>query len=108
MGSTTKTLCCSPANLPLGYSDGYRRALSNKAYVLIQGQKVPVVGKTSMNTIMVDVTDLKGVKPGDEVVLFGRQGEAEVKQADLEEYNGALLADMYTIRGYTNPKKVKR
>ncbi|WP_265422636.1 alanine racemase [Aeromonas salmonicida] len=96
------------ANLPLGYSDGYRRALSNKAYVLIQGQKVPVVGKTSMNTIMVDVTDLKGVKPGDEVVLFGRQGEAEVKQADLEEYNGALLADMYTIWGYTNPKKIKR
>ena len=96
------------ANLPLGYSDGYRRSLSNKAYVLIQGQKVPVVGKTSMNTIMVDVTDLKGVKPGDEVVLFGRQGSAEVKQADLEEYNGALLADMYTIWGYTNPKKIKR
>ncbi len=46
------------ANLPLGYSDGYRRALSNKAYVLIQGQKVPVVGKTSMNTTMVDVTDI--------------------------------------------------
>ncbi|MGL4778470.1 MAG: alanine racemase, partial [Aeromonas veronii] len=45
---------------------------------------------------------------GDEVVLFGRQGDAEVKQADLEEYNGALLADMYTIWGYTNPKKIKR
>lgn len=96
------------ANLPLGYSDGYRRALSNKAYVLVGGQKAPVVGKTSMNTIMVDVTDIKGVKPGDEVVLFGRQGNAEVKQADLEEYNGALLADMYTIWGYTNPRIITR
>lgn len=96
------------ANLPLGYSDGYRRALSNKAYVLVNGQKAPVVGKTSMNTIMVDVTDIKGVKPGDEVVLFGRQGNAEVKQSDLEEYNGALLADMYTIWGYTNPRIIKR
>ncbi|TFF74831.1 alanine racemase [Aeromonas taiwanensis] len=96
------------ANLPMGYSDGYRRAMSNKAYVLIHGQKAPVVGKTSMNTTMVDVTDIKGIKPGDEVVLFGRQGDAEVKQSDLEEYNGALLADMYTVWGYTNPKKIKR
>jgi len=45
------------ANLPMGYSDGYRRAFSNKAYVLIRGHKVPVVGRTSMNTTMVDVTD---------------------------------------------------
>lgn len=96
------------ANLPMGYSDGYRRAMSNKAYVLIHDQKAPVVGKTSMNTTMVDVTDIKGIKPGDEVVLFGRQGDAEVKQSDLEEYNGALLADMYTVWGYTNPKKIKR
>lgn len=85
------------ANLPMGYSDGYRRAMSNKSYVLIHGQKAPVVGKTSMNTTMVDVTDIKGIKPGDEVVLFGRQGDAEVKQSDLEEYNGALLVDMYTV-----------
>ena len=57
---------------------------------------------------LVPMQDLKGIKPGDEVVLFGRQGDAEVKQSDLEEYNGALLADMYTVWGYTNPKKIKR
>ncbi|MGY4025307.1 alanine racemase [Aeromonas rivuli] len=96
------------ANLPMGYSDGYRRAMSNKASVLINGQKAPVVGKTSMNTVMVDVTDIKGVKPGDEVVMFGRQGDHEIKQADLEEYNGALLADMYTVWGYSNPRIIKR
>jgi alanine racemase len=81
----------------MGYSDGYRRAMSNKAYVLIHGQKAPVVGKTSMNTTMVDVTDIKGIKPGDEVVLFGRQGDAEVKQSDLEEYNGALGGHVHRL-----------
>ncbi|EOD54156.1 alanine racemase [Aeromonas molluscorum 848] len=67
-----------------------------------------MVGKTSMNTVMVDVTDIKGVKPGDEVVMFGRQGDNEIKQADLEEYNGTLLADMYTVWGYSNPRIIKR
>lgn len=93
------------ANIPVGYSDGYRRAFTNKAYVLINGQRVPTVGKVSMNTLMVDVTDLKGsAKPGDEVVLFGKQGSAEITQAELEDFNGALLADLYTVWGNSNPK----
>ncbi len=80
------------ANLPLGYSDGYRRAFSNKAYVLIRGHKVPVVGRTSMNTTMVDVALIFQIfVPMMIVVLFGEQGGATVKQSDLEEYNGALL-----------------
>ena len=94
------------ANLPLGYSDGYRRAFSNKAYVLIRGHKVPVVGRTSMNTSMVDVTDFPDIRANDEVVLFGEQRGATVKQSDLEEYNGALLADVYTMWGNSNPKVV--
>lgn len=96
------------ANLPVGYSDGYRRAFSNKAYVLIRGHKVPVVGRTSMNTTMVDVTDFPDIRAEDEVILFGRQGNADVKQSDLEEYNGALLADVYTIWGNSNPKVAVR
>ncbi|MEJ2795778.1 alanine racemase [Iodobacter sp. LRB] len=95
------------ANLPLGYSDGYRRALSNKASVLIRGHKAPVLGKTSMNTIMVDVTDIPGVRSGDEVVLFGEQEGTRIAQGDLEEYSGALLADMYTVWGNSNPRIVK-
>ena len=92
------------ANVPMGYSDGYRRAFSNKAYVLIRGHKVPVVGRTSMNTTMVDVTDFPDIHASDEVVLFGQQGNETVKQSDLEEYNGALLADVYTMWGNSNPK----
>lgn len=96
------------ANLPMGYSDGYRRVFTNKAYVVVNGHRAPVVGKVSMNTTMIDVTDIPGVKPGDEVVLFGKQGDTEVTQGELEDANGALLADLYTVWGNSNPKILKR
>ncbi|MNR18296.1 Alanine racemase [compost metagenome] len=77
---------------------------TNKGHVLIQGHRVPVVGKVSMNTLMVDVTDFPEVKAGDEVVLFGKQGASEIAQGEMEEINGALLADLYTVWGSANPK----
>ncbi|MFZ6049681.1 alanine racemase [Pseudomonas sp. CR3202] len=95
------------ANIPAGYSDGYRRAFSNKASVLVNGQRARVIGKVTMNTLMVDVTDIQGVKPGDEVVLYGKQGKDEITQAELEAINGALLADLYTVWGNSNPKVLK-
>ncbi|MDO4894273.1 alanine racemase [Moraxella sp.] len=96
------------ANLPMGYSDGYRRVFSNKGHVLIGGHKVPVVGKVSMNTTMVDVTAIHDkVKAGDEVVIFGKQGKEQITQAEVEEINDALLADLYTIWGNSNPKFAK-
>ena len=95
------------ANLPLGYSDGYRRVFTNKGHVLIRGHKVPVVGKVSMNTTMVDVTDYPDIVAGDEVVLYGKQGNAEISQGEIEDINGALLADLYTVWGNSNPKLKK-
>ncbi len=92
------------ANITVGYSDGYRRVFTNKGIVLINGHRVPVVGKVSMNTLMVDVTDAPDVKAGDEVVLFGKQGAVETSQTEMEEANGALLADLYTVWGSANPK----
>ncbi len=96
------------ANLPVGYSDGYRRAYSNKGAVLVRGQRAPVVGNVTMNTTMVDVTDIPGVQAGDEVVLFGKQGEAQITQAEIEELTGVVLADQYTIWGNSNPKILRR
>lgn len=95
------------ANLPVGYSDGYRRDFTDAAHVLIHGERVPVLGKVSMNTTMVDVTDVPGVEAGDEVVLYGRQGEGRITIEELEELNGALLADVYTVWGNSNPKVVR-
>jgi len=95
------------ANIPVGYSDGYRRILSNKASVLINGKRAPMVGTISMNTFMVDVTDIPGVKAGDEVVLFGKQGDAEITQKELEEIIGVFLAENYTVWSTANPRVLK-
>jgi alanine racemase len=59
------------AVLPVGYADGYHRAMSNKAQVVIKGVRAPQVGKICMDLTMADITDIKGVKEGDEAVLLG-------------------------------------
>lgn len=92
------------ANIPVGYADGYRRVFSNAGHALINGQKVPVLGKTSMNTVMVDVTDLKQVKTGDEVVFFGKQGNAEITAEEVENISGALFTEMSILWGATNQR----
>ncbi len=92
------------ANIPTGYADGYRRVFSNAGHVLIRGQRVPVLGKTSMNTVIVDVTDLPQVASGDEVVLFGKQGNAQVSAEEVEEISGALFTEMSILWGATNKR----
>ncbi|MBJ4957348.1 alanine racemase [Salmonella enterica subsp. enterica serovar Goldcoast] len=92
------------ANIPTGYADGYRRVFSNVGHVLIHGQRVPVLGKTSMNTVIVDVTDLPQVASGDEVVLFGKQGNAQVSAEEVEQISGALFTEMSILWGATNKR----
>lgn len=92
------------ANLPLGYSDGYVRSIGNNGYVLINGQKANVVGVTSMNTTMVDVTDIADVQPGDEVVLFGSQNEETIETKEMEAFSSCSMPELYVIWGATNPK----
>jgi alanine racemase len=69
------------AVLPVGYSDGYSRALGNRSRVIIRGRYAPVVGRVCMNIMMVDVTDIEGVEIGDEVTLLGGR-EADVVSAE--------------------------
>ena len=66
------------ATVPVGYADGYRRSLSNKFYVLIKGQKAPILGRVCMDQMMVDVTDIVDVQPEDTVILVGRSGNEEI------------------------------
>ena len=61
------------AILPVGYFDGLPRSLSNRGYVLVHGQKAPILGRIMMNMCVVDVTDIPKVRSGDEVVLIGKQ-----------------------------------
>jgi alanine racemase len=77
--------------VPLGYGDGVRRALSNNAEVLVGGERCPLVGTVSMDNITIDLGPQTDVRPGDEAVLIGRQGEeqilAEEVAARLETIN---------------------
>lgn len=78
------------ASLPLGYADGYTRLLSNKAEVLINGQRAPLVGRVCMDQCMVKVTHIPDVQPGDEVVLFGQQAGANLPVEELAEKIGTI------------------
>ncbi len=60
------------ATLPVGYADGYPRALSNRAEVAIRGRRAPIAGRVCMDQIMIDVTDVPEAALGDEVELWGR------------------------------------
>lgn len=66
------------ASIPIGYYHGFARSLSNLGYVLVHGKRALVVGMVNMHVIMVDVTRIKDVKKGDEVVLIGKQNKAAI------------------------------
>lgn len=71
------------ATIPIGYNDGYPRNLSNKGNVIINGELARVVGRVSMDWILVDVSDIKNVKVNDEVVIIGSQHEASILAENL-------------------------
>jgi len=85
------------ATLAVGYADGYQRHLSNRgAEVLIRGQRCPVLGRVTMDQIMVDVTALPEVEAGEEAVLLGRQGETEIFAAELAQKAGTIAYEIFT------------
>ncbi|PFG58205.1 alanine racemase [Vibrio sp. ES.051] len=92
------------ANIPVGYSDGYPRKMGNTAEVLINGQRAKVAGVASMNTTMVDVSDIKNVTPGSEVVLFGAQQGKTISAAEMEKHAEVIFPELYTVWGTTNPR----
>ncbi|MGN1480353.1 alanine racemase [Porcipelethomonas sp.] len=78
------------ATCPVGYADGYPYALANKGYVLIHGIKAPIAGRVCMDQFMIDVTDIDDVRTGDEVVLFGRQGNAFISVEEISALAGSF------------------
>lgn len=84
------------AILPVGYYDGYSRALSNKSHVLIRGKRAPVIGRVCMNMMMVDVSDIPEVKLEDEVVLLGQQGEEVIIAEGLAELSETINYEVVT------------
>lgn len=78
------------ATLPIGYNDGYARALSNRGRVIVRGRFASVVGRISMDLTLVDVTDVPGVKVNDRVTLLGEEGGLTVPAEDIARTAGTL------------------
>ena len=92
------------ATIPVGYADGYPRSLSNKGWVLIRGQKAPIIGRVCMDQFMVDVTDIPEVKHGDEVTLIGKDGDEEITMEHLAELCGGFHYEMVCDIGKRVPR----
>ena len=89
-GTYTTTRDTVIATIPVGYADGYRRSLSGKFYVLIRGQKAPILGRVCMDQMMVDVTDIPGVQYGDTVTLIGKDGSEAISMETIAAEAGSF------------------
>lgn len=82
------------ATLPLGYADGVSYLLSNRGEVLIRRRRAKVVGRVCMDMLMVDVTDIPGVKVGDEAVIYGRQGREMISVEEVAKSLGTISYEL--------------
>jgi alanine racemase len=101
------------ATLPVGYADGYPRRLSGRpgfgnAEVLVRGRRAPVAGTVCMDMTMVDVTDVPGVEPGDEVVLLGAQGKETIDADELADRAGTISYEILCGIGPRVPRRYLR
>ena len=78
------------ATVPVGYADGYVRALSNRGRVVVKGKLAPVVGRVSMDLTIVDVTDVEGVEVGERVTLLGVDGAHTIPAEDIARTAGTI------------------
>ena len=92
------------ATLTASYGDGYLRAGSNRAGVLIHGQRCPVVGRITMDLTIVDVSKLRGVRAGEEAVLIGRQGRDEITAGELAAWCDTIPWEVLTSISYRVPR----
>lgn len=92
------------ATIPIGYADGYSRRLSNKGRVLIRGQFAQVVGTICMDQFMVDVSDIPDVEVGDEVVVFGKQGDNELPIEELAQLMDTINYEVMCMIGKRVPR----
>ena len=94
------------AVVPVGYSHGYSRSLSNQGRVLIGGQRAPVIGVVNMNMLIADITNIPGIKLGDEVILIGEQGDTSITLASFADFNNQMNYELLARLPINIPRKV--
>lgn len=96
MGNYVATEKRRIATVPVGYADGYFRCLSGKAPMLVGGKRVPQIGNICMDQCMIDITDVPDAKVGDEVVLYGKQGEEFLSVEEIAGIAGTISYELLT------------
>jgi alanine racemase len=102
-----KYICDSSKKLAVitaGYGDGYMRAGFGKAHVLIRGERCPVLGTITMDQMIVDVSHINEVKPGDEVVLFGSQDKESITVNEVAQWFNTIPWEVFTAITYRVPR----
>lgn len=84
------------ALVPVGYGDGYHRLLSNQGWVLIRGQRAPLIGRVCMDQFVVDISQIDGVQQDDEVVLIGEQGGKRIRAEEVAALVGTINYEVTT------------
>ena len=92
------------ATLAIGYRDGYLRSLSNRSSVIIKGERCPVVGRVTMDQIMVDVSRLRTVQLGSKAVILGSQGKVSVTADELASWAGTISYEIVCNLGNRLPR----
>ncbi len=92
------------ATIPIGYADGYSRAFSNKARVIINGHYAPIIGNVCMDQMMVDVTNIPDVKDGDSVIIMGSDGKNTVSAEELANIAGTINYEIVCDVGKRVPR----
>lgn len=92
------------ATIPVGYGDGYPRALSNKGFVLIHGKRAKILGRVCMDQMMVDVSDIDNVRDGDEVTLIGQDGAECITMEELGGLSGRFNYELACDLGKRIPR----
>jgi alanine racemase len=87
------------ALIAAGYADGLDRRLGNRFSLLVRGQRAPLVGRISMDQSVLDVTEIRDVQPGDEVVILGRQGSESITAFDHADAAGTIPWEVFTRIG---------
>ena len=95
------------AVIPVGYEDGFSRGLSNRGKVLVRGGFAPIRGRVCMNMSMIDVTEIEGVEAGDEVVVLGSQGQAEITAEDIARQLGTISYEVLCNIGNNNLREYR-
>lgn len=83
--------------VPVGYGDGYRRALSNKGYVLVRGKRAPIIGRVCMDQFMIDITHIPEATLYDEAVLIGSQGDQRILSEDIANLVGTHVNEVTSV-----------